>query len=165
MRTQSNLGKISSATNASVFGVTFLALRMLMGILFISNGWSKIVSDWSAENYLLAANGPFAEWFHSLAGNGVVDVANAWGLFLLGVALILGVLIRPAALLGIVLMLFYYLSNFTENTAHGFIDEHWVYAAVLALFAAGGAGHAFGCNAMILGNTRKPNAVVRWIFG
>ncbi len=165
MRTQSTLGKIAAATHAPTFGVTYLILRLVIGVLFVTTGWKKIVGDWSAENYLLAANGPFAEWFRSLAGSGVIDVLNAWGLFFLGLALLFGILVRPAAIGGVALMVLYYFAHFSENTAGGYVDQHVVYAAALLLFAAGGAGHAFGLNAIVVGNIRKPNRVVRWLFG
>ena len=165
MRTQSTIGKIAAATHAPTFGVTYLILRLAMGVLFLATGWKKIVGDWSAESYLLAANGPFAEWFRSLAGSSVIDLFNAWGLFCLGLALLLGILVRPAAILGVILMTLYYFAHFFENTAGGYVDQHIVYAAALLLFAAGGAGHAFGLNAIVLGNIRKPNRIVRWLFG
>ncbi len=165
MRTQSILGKISEATHEQSFGVAYLVLRFAVGGMFLATGWSKITSGWSASSYLAVANGPFAEWFRSLAGNGVIDMLNAWGLFFLGVALIVGLLTRPAAMLGILLMTLYYLAHFVDNTARGYIDQHVIYAAILALFAAGGAGHALGLNAIVLGNIRKPNAVVKFLFG
>jgi thiosulfate dehydrogenase [quinone] large subunit len=133
--------------------------------MFLAAGWSKITTDWTAASYLSSANGPLADWFHSLAGSGFIDSVNAWGLFLLGVAILLGLLIRPASILGIVLMTLYYLAHFPQNTTNGLIDEHIILIAVLALFAAGGAGHAFGANAIVLGNLRKPNRVVKFLFG
>lgn len=165
MRTQSTLGKITETAHEKSFGVAYVALRVLLGGMFFTTGWAKISTDWSAATYLAAADGPFSEWFQSLAGNGMIDVMNAWGLFLLGIALVLGLLTRPAAMLGILLMALYYFAHFVSNTAMGYIDQHVIYAAVLALFAAGGAGHAFGLNAIVLGNLRKPNAVVKFLFG
>lgn len=165
MKTQSILGKISAGTHEASFGFAYLILRFLMGGLFFLSGWAKVTSDWSAESYLLAANGPFSDWFHTIAGSGIVDVLNAWGMMFIGLAIIFGFLVRPASLFGMMLMILYYLAHFVSNTANGYIDEHIVYAAVLALFLAGGAGHAYGLNAIILGNLRKPSAIVRFLFG
>ncbi len=165
MRTQSTLGKIAETTHEKSFGAAYVALRVLLGGMFLTTGWAKISTDWSAATYLAAADGPFSEWFRSLAGNGVIDAMNAWGLFLLGIALLFGLLTRPAAILGMLLMTLYYLAHFVSNTAMGYIDQHVIYAAVLALFAAGGAGHAFGLNAIVLGNLRKSNTVVKFLFG
>lgn len=165
MRTQSILGKISEGAHEASFGAAFLILRAVTGAMFLATGWAKITSDWSAASYLSSANGPFADWFHSLAGSGLIDSVNAWGLFLLGVAILLGLLIRPASILGAVLMVLYYLSDFSQNTANGLMNEHIILIAALALFAAGGAGHAFGVNAVVLGNLRKPNRLVKFLFG
>lgn len=165
MKTQSVLGKISEGAHEQLFGVAYLALRFVVGAMFFLGAWKKVTSDWSASAYLLSANGPFADWFHSLAGNGLIDTVNAWGMLLLGIALILGLCVRPAAILGAVLMVLYYLAHFVANTANGLIDEHIILIAVLLLFAAGGAGHAFGLNAVVMGNLRKPNRVIRFIFG
>lgn len=165
MRTQSTLGKIAETTHEKTFGAAYVALRILLGGVYLTAGWAKISTDWSAATYLATAEGPFAEWFRSLAGNGVIDFMNEWGLLCLGIALIVGLCVRPAAILGMLLMVLYYFAHFVSNTKVGYIDEHVIYAAVLALFAAGGAGHAFGLNAIVLGNLRKPNAVVKFLFG
>ncbi len=166
MRTQSIIGKIAEATHVQSFGGAYVALRVLLGGMFFSAGWAKIsVGGWSAASYLAAADGPFSEWFRSLAGNGIVDVVNEWGLLCLGIALIAGLLVRPAAMLGMVLMALYYVAHFTSNTTIGYIDQHVIYIAVLSLFAAGGAGHAFGLNTIVLGNLHKPNALVKFLFG
>jgi len=165
MRTQSSLGKISESAHSRSFGFAYVGLRLVMGALFLMTGWAKIGTGWSAASYLAVATGPFAEWFRSLAGNTVVDLSNAWGLFLLGVALILGFCVRPAALLGMVLMTLYYLAAFVANTAHGYVDEHVVYFFVLALFSAGGAGHVFGLNGIVLGNLRRTNGLIRFLLG
>jgi len=165
MRTQSTLGKIAESTHEKSFGMAYIALRILLGGVFLAAGWAKVSTDWSAAAYLATAEGPFSEWFRALAGNGLIDVMNAWGLLFLGIALVIGLLVRPAALLGVVLMVLYYLAHFVSNTAMGYIDEHVIYATVLALFAAGGAGHAFGLNAIVLGNIRKPNSIVTFLFG
>lgn len=165
MRTQSILGKVSAGTHETGFGVAYLVLRFVVGGMYLLTGFAKITTSFSASAYLTAANGPLADWFRSLAGNGFIDHLNAWSLFLLGVALVLGLLVRPAAMLGMVLMTLYYLAHFVQNTTNGYIDEHIVLIAVLGLFAAGGAGHAFGINAVILGNIRKPGAVMKFLFG
>lgn len=165
MRTQSTLGKISGITHEQSFGVAYIAMRLALGGLFLTSGWSKITTGWSAASYLAVSTGPFAEWFQALAGSNAIDALNAWGLFLLGIALLSGFLIRPAAILGVLLMVLYYFAHFTENTAYGFIDQHIVYATVLALFAAGGAGHAFGLNSIVLDNIRKPKAIMKFLFG
>ncbi|MCR4313819.1 MAG: hypothetical protein NUV84_01055 [Candidatus Uhrbacteria bacterium] len=104
---------------------------------------------WTAAGFLQNATGPFASWFQSLAGSGIVDFLNMWGLTLIGVALILGLLVRTASFFGIVLMGLYYFADFVGNTAHGYIDEHVLIIAVLVFFFVGGFGHVLGLDALV----------------
>lgn len=164
MRTETLFDQFTRATHPPTFGVSITLLRIVFGALFLFSGIAKF-GDWSASAYLLQASGPFATWFQSLAGNVFVDALNAWGMVAIGIAFILGLLVRPAALGGALLMVLYYLAQFVENTAHGYIDQHVVYALVFVLFAAGGAGHAFGVNALAIRLFRRPNAFLRFIFG
>ena len=92
----------------------------------------------------MGSTGPFAEWFQSMAGNGVISNLNVWGLTLIGVALILGFLVRPASFFGAVMMILYYIAHFEQNTAHGIIDYHLIYVVIFLLFMAGGSGSFFG---------------------
>lgn len=166
MRKQSGLEKLSGVANGSAWGVAFVALRVVLGVQFFWAGWDKLTTpDWSAAGFLSGASGPFSEWFHSLAGVGFVDGLNAWGLTLIGAALILGFVVRPAAFAGMLIMMLYYLAGFTENTSHGIVDFHVIYFIVFALFASGGAGHVFGLDAIVRENMKKPLAWVRFLLG
>ena len=155
---------MASATRERMFGGALLVLRLALGWQLLASGWEKLTSDWSAEMYLKASAGPFAEWFQSLAGNGLVDALNAWGMFLIGLALILGLLVRPASIAGAALMVLYYLAGFVDNTAHGLIDEHVIYAIIFVLFASGGVGHIYGLNSLVLSNIRKQSPLMRFLF-
>ncbi|MCR4311945.1 MAG: DoxX family protein [Candidatus Uhrbacteria bacterium] len=165
MRIQTGLGKIAATAHNQMFGFVFAALRIVLGMQFFGAGWSKLTTDWSAAGFLAIANGPFAEWFQSLAGNALVDGLNVWGLMLIGLALVLGFAVRPAAIAGMFIMVLYYLAGFTENTAHGFIDFHVIYFLIFALFACGGAGNVFGLNAVALGHVRRVTAWWKFILG
>lgn len=165
MRMQTLFGRLASATHEQMFGGVFLALRIAFGLLFLRSGWHMVTSDFSAVAYLQAADGPFAEWFQSLAGNGFIDGLNAWGQLLIGLALVTGLAVRPAALGGMLMMAMYYLAHFVENTEGGLIDQHIIYALVFALLAAGGAGHVFGLNVVALSNMGRPNRVMKWLLG
>ncbi len=164
MRTESFFDRLGSTAQQRFFGVSFIALRIALGGMFFFSGLAKF-GEWSAESYLLKASGPFAAWFQSLAGNGVVDALNAWGMVLIGLALVIGFLVRPAAIAGIAMMTLYYFAHFVENTAYGYIDQHVIFALVFFLFAAGGAGNVFGLNALALRSLRHPNAFAKYMLG
>jgi uncharacterized membrane protein YphA (DoxX/SURF4 family) len=90
-------------------------LRIVIGWHFAYEGVAKLLNPtWTAEGYLRAAEGPLAGVFHWMASNpGVlrwVDLLNAWGLLLIGAALMFGCLTRLAAVAGIVLLALYYIA-------------------------------------------------------
>jgi uncharacterized membrane protein YphA (DoxX/SURF4 family) len=90
-------------------------LRIIIGWHFLYEGWAKLVSPgWTSSGYLKFSTGPLAGFFQWLGANDaavrVVDQLNMWGLLLVGLGLMLGVAIRPAALSGIVLLALYYLA-------------------------------------------------------
>lgn len=156
--------QLQSNTHQSVFGIAFVVVRILLGAQLFFAGFEKL-GEWSAAGYLKGANGPFAEFFQSLAGNPLIDALNVWGLMLIGLALILGLMVRPASFFGAMLMGLYYFAHFETNTAHGYIDSHIMYIALFILFMAGGAGHAFGLNGIVARNLRKKSAISQVLFG
>ena len=101
-----------------------------------------------------------------MAGNVIVDQLNIWGLTLIGLALILGLMIRPAAFFGAIMMVLYYFAQFVENTAHGFIDQHVMLIVVFIFFMAGGVGHVFGLDGLVMRNMRKnKKMILEVLFG
>lgn len=93
--------------------------------------------------YLSSLKGWFAGSFQILAGNPVVDAAFMLGLLLVGVALVLGVALRAAAVGGTALMLLMWLSALPIKT-NPILDEHLIYAAAMIALAAAGAGRIWG---------------------
>lgn len=93
-----------------------VAVRALIGWHFLYEGLIKITDPtWSAAPFLRAAHGPFAGFFKSMASNSAildaVNFCNEWGLVLVGLSLIIGLLSRWACLGGMILLIMYYLSN------------------------------------------------------
>ena len=93
-----------------------VALRMLIGWHFLYEGLTKVLdARWTAAGYLAESQGPFSGVFHWLLFDpsrlAVVDFVNRWGLVLVGVALIAGLLTRYATIAGILLLALYYLST------------------------------------------------------
>lgn len=79
---------------------------------------------------------PFAELFGSLAGQGWVDWLFMLGLLGIGVALILGIGLRIAAVSGTLLLVMMWAAEMPlENNP--IIDDHIVYAVMLWVFALG----------------------------
>ena len=164
MRTETLVDRLTKATNNQIFGVACVLLRLAVGLEFFFAGIAKF-GDWSAASYLQAANGPLAAWFQGMAGSGLVNALNAWGLTLIGLALILGLLVRPASMFGMLIMALYYLAHFVDNTAFGYIDTHIVHIIILLLFTAGGAGQVFGLNSLLTNTMRRPSALTKFLIG
>lgn len=91
-------------------------LRVAIGWHFLYEGITKLLNpDWSSLGYMMDSRGLFEGMFHSIAANAallnVIDFANVWGLILIGAGLIVGLFTRVAAISGMVLLAFYYLSH------------------------------------------------------
>lgn len=125
-------------------------LRIVLGWMFFYAGITKVINPaWSAAGYLGNAKtlAGFYSWLASPAILPVTNFVNEWGLTLLGVSLVLGVLVRVSAPLGALMMFLYYLPilDFPYPNNHSFIvDEHIIYAAALLYLASVNAGTVWG---------------------
>jgi thiosulfate dehydrogenase [quinone] large subunit len=96
--------------------IAIVLLRIVIGWHFLYEGIAKLTSpSWSAVGYMRASRGPFAALFKSIANNPqMLDNANLitmYGLTIVGVLLMLGLLTRLAAIGGIAFILLFYLCN------------------------------------------------------
>src|SRR5689334_24982088 len=101
-------------TRSAMIAITFM--RVAIGWHFLYEGLAKLTSpSWSAAGYMKVSRGPFAAFFHWIAGQPqLLDTANLitmYGLTIVGVLLILGLFTRIAALGGIGFVLLFYLCN------------------------------------------------------
>lgn len=121
-----------------------------MGWMFLYAGATKLMDpNFSAAGYMNAAKTfpGLYQWLASPSMLPAVNFLNAWGLTLLGIALILGVCMRLSSTLGAVLMLLYYLPILQwpyPNTHAYIVDEHIIYIFGLLTLAAFNAGRAWG---------------------
>ena len=91
-----------------------VVLRVLIGWHFLYEGIAKLINPyWSSAAFLLDAKWIFsgiAKWMVSKpAILSLVDNLNMWGLTLIGACLILGLFGRHVSMLGMLLVLVYYL--------------------------------------------------------
>jgi len=107
----------SSASSANpVAGwqlIPLLLLRLAVGWHFLYEGLSKLSTpDWTAEGYLAASKYGFFQWLAESEGRlGLVNFLNVWGLILIGACLMLGLLTRFSAVMGMALLALYYLAH------------------------------------------------------
>ncbi|MFJ8057577.1 hypothetical protein [Streptomyces sp. NPDC096142] len=100
------------------------------------------------------AAGPMESTFHDWAGAGWADWLFMLGLLGVGVALVAGVALRPAAVAGTAMMALMWLAEWPpakhlsdgtpSMSSNPFADYHLVYAIVLIALAAAGAGVTWG---------------------
>lgn len=76
------------------------------------------------------AEGPFADVFHAMAGNPLVDWLFMLGLLGVGVGLLLGIAVRLSVTAGSVLLLLMWMASLPIKT-NPVIDDHIVYIAAL----------------------------------
>jgi thiosulfate dehydrogenase [quinone] large subunit len=106
--------KLKNNKNVQIIALT--ALRILIGWHLLYEGLIKVIDPtWSAASYLNAAKGPFASFFKSMALNSnileIINLLNQWGLVIIGISLMIGLLSRWACIGGILLLFLYYISN------------------------------------------------------
>ena len=130
--------------------VSLFLLRVSLGWLYFYAGITKVINpEWSAAGYLKGAK-TFAGFYQWLTSPGIlplVNFVNEWGLLLLGVSLILGIAVRLSAILGVALMLLYYIPilDFPYPNPNSFlVDQHIIFIFVLLFFASVRAGHIWG---------------------
>jgi len=108
-------------------------LRMAIGWHFLYEGIVKLADPgWTAASYLIGSRWLFSGAFHWIATHPgvlqVVDFLNIWGLMLIGLGLMLGVLARYAAMAGIFLVALYYIASppFISSTG-AYLEGHYIW--------------------------------------
>ena len=145
-------------------------LRIAIGWLFFYAGITKILNtSWSPAGYLSAPK-MFSELYAFLISPSILPVTtflSEWGLTLIGVALILGVFMRLATVLGAIIMLLFYfpILDFPYPNNHSYIvDEHIIYALVMLVLHVCDAGQAWGLGRWAKNSfLRKIPLIGRWV--
>ncbi len=94
-----------------------------------------------------ATKGPFADFYQGIAGDAWADWLFMIGLLGIGVALILGVATRLAAAAGALLLVLMWTAVLPPDN-NPFLDDHLIYALLLAILAMTAAGHTLGLGKM-----------------
>ena len=141
-------------------------LRIVVGWHFLYEGGVKILNPhWTSKAYLLDSGGFMKEVFNTLAHNplllSIADYANAWGLTLIGLSLLLGIFTRYASIAGIFLLALYYLSHpafpgieylFPSDGSYFIINKTLVELFALLVVFAFPTSSVFGLQRLIKSN-------------
>jgi thiosulfate dehydrogenase [quinone] large subunit len=148
----------TSPTSAVVARYAAAAARLSLGWIFLwafldktfglgfatesKNAW---IDGGSPTNGFLkfAATGPFKSFYNDIAGDTWADWLFMIGLAGIGIALIAGITMRIAAASGALLLVLMWSAVLAPEN-NPFMDDHIVYAIVLVLLAALGAGKTLG---------------------
>lgn len=148
---------VKAAGRAVVAPYVWAATRVALGAIFLWAFLDKLFglgyatpseASWinggsPTEGFLAHATGPFDGIYHDIAGAGVVDLLFMAGLAGVGIALIAGVAMRPAAASGALMMVLMWTASLPLET-NPVLDDHIIYALVLIGLAASRAGDTLG---------------------
>lgn len=95
------------------------------------------------QGFLSGSIGPFSGIYHSIAGDGWLNVLFMVGLLGIGVALLLGIVVRVACGAGALLLLLMWSASLPPANDI-FMDDHIIYALLLIGLALVGAGNTLG---------------------
>jgi thiosulfate dehydrogenase [quinone] large subunit len=148
---------LSTGRSATAARYLLAGIRIALGWLFLWAFVDKVfglgfatpsAKSWvnggnPTKGFLSSAKGPFAGFYHSIAGTGLANVLFMAGLLAVGVALILGIGMRVAAAAGALLTVSMW-TAVLPPASNPFMDDHLIYAAVLIVLALLGAGNTLG---------------------
>lgn len=144
----------SKAVADHAFGeITWAVTRVGLGFIFLWAFLDKLFGLGKAtpsdkawlnggqptKGFLAGVEGPFAGVFNAMSGNALLDWVFMAGLAGIGIALILGIGMRIAAVSGVLMMVLMWAASLPIAT-NPFLDDHLIYALVIAGLAATGAG-------------------------
>ena len=134
-------------------------LRLGMGLIFLWAFIDKVFGlgfattadkSWMAggsptTGFLqFGVHGPFAGFYHSLAGIPIVDVLFILGLLFIGVTLTFGILVKLGSLTGFLMLFLMYTAVGIQPENHPFIDEHLIYMIVMIGLILSNSGDYLG---------------------
>ena len=102
-----------------------------------------------------AARGPLEGYYHALAGNAVVDWLFMLGILAIGLPLVLGIGVRIAASIGVIMLMLMY-SAVVLPEHNPVVDDHIIYAVIMLGIAIANPGYRLGL-ARRWGRTRLVN--------
>ena len=143
-------------------GYSLLGLRVVMAWIFLQAGLQKWSEEgwgdplaWSSQGFLenaVADANPLVGLFEFFAEYpGIVDPLVVFGQIAIGLALLFGIAVRFAALMGALQMVFFWTAAWEDGImaglplGHGYvIDSSFVYLVLLFGLGAWGAGRVVG---------------------
>jgi uncharacterized membrane protein YphA (DoxX/SURF4 family) len=154
---------IQTFSKNKIVKITLGILRIVIGWHFLYEGMTKLFDPaWSSRAFLEGSRWIFGDMFRWMAsgdtGLQIIDFANAWGLTLVGLALILGIFTRLASWAGIAMLAMYYLayppfSGFNYGAAsegnYLIVNKNLIELVCLLVIAFSRASQFFGLDLLL----------------
>lgn len=158
--------QFAQATKQQYFSVMITVLRISFGYIFLMSGITKLMNGWALEDLNFIGDSLIAhDWMMSLVGNQLVAHLNIWPQIFVGIALILGVMVRPAGIIAFLLNTAYYIGTYYFNVpVQGIVTYNAIYAMLGLLLASGGIGHIWGLDGVIYRKLGRPSALHKFLF-
>ncbi len=135
-----------------------VVMRFAVGWHFFYEGLVKVMNpEWSSDSYLTGATGFLQSFFQTLGSSETFvqlsDLLNEWGLILIGLGLILGILTRLSTWAGIILVSLYYLayppfgnvfSGVPTEGSYLVVNKNLIEILALAVLLVFPTGHIIG---------------------
>lgn len=134
-------------------------LRLAMGFIFLWAFIDKVFGlgfattpekSWLAggsptAGFLqFAVHGPFADFYHSLAGMPIIDWLFMLGLLFIGISLTFGIFVKLGSLAGVAMLFLMYTAIGMPPENNPFIDDHLVYILVMVGLMMSNSGDYLG---------------------
>jgi len=143
--------------------VSLTILRVIIGWHFLYEGLVKLMNPaWTARPFLEGSRWIFGDLFRwMISGNTgmwIIDNANAYGLTIIGIALILGVFTRVALWSGVALLVSYYLAyppfggysyGFPSEGSYLIVNKNLVELVAMILLVFLDSGQYFGIDMLL----------------
>ncbi|HNW57604.1 MAG TPA: DoxX family protein, partial [Bacteroidales bacterium] len=154
---------ISAALKNRYIQVFIAVLRIAIGWQFLYEGMVKLLNPlWTARPFLEGSRWIFGDLFRWMisgeTGMNIINAANAYGLTLIGIALILGIFTKLASWSGVTLLLMYYLAyppfggfsyGFPSEGSYLIVNKNLVELFALIILAMTNSGLYFGLDRLI----------------
>jgi thiosulfate dehydrogenase (quinone) large subunit len=146
--------------------------RFLMAWTFLYAASHQVFGDFSVVGFLKTTK-TFHALFQPFTSPTLAPITTflvAYGHFLIGLSLLVGLMTRLSAAFGAALLMMYWMAHmdwpYIENHNNFVVDYHIVYAVVLIWLIAKNAGRVAGLDAWAANlSIVKNNAFLRWCVG
>ncbi len=145
-----------------------LLMRTAMGVLMLTLGIRLLTEGgWNAWMQIggflpSVVRGPFAGPFVALWESPIILNLVIWGSILVGMAMILGLFVRLAAIGGALMMLGFYLATLPPQ--FGWANQQLIFLLIFSLFPALGPGYQLGLD-YFLEPLEKRYPILRYVLG